>query len=170
MDLRIYGAILIIAGCGSLGMMIAAAYRRRERSLRQFMECLKYMECDLKYRLTPLPELCRCTAAQSSGSIRQFFSRLVEELEDQISPDVECCVKAALAKVNDLPEMTRDVMLLLGKTLGRFDAEGQLKSLEAAISECERKLEVLSCNQDMKIRNYRTLGLCAGAALAILFV
>lgn len=170
MRLQVFGAILIIAGCGSLGVIIASSYKHQERILRQFIGALMYMECDLQYRLTPLPELCRCTAAQCTGNLQQFFKALVKELEDQISPDVDCCVKAALQRTGEIPELTREAILLMGKTLGRFDAEGQLRSLTAVRQECNRKLNLLEDSKESRLRNYRTLGLCSGAALVILFI
>jgi len=48
--------------------------------------------------------------------------------------------------------------------------EGQLKGLESVRQECRRQVETLSYNRDARLRSYQTLGLCAGAALAILFV
>lgn len=170
MDLKIFGAILIIVGCGGVGIMIAAAHVREERLLRQLISALDYMECELQYRLTPLPELCRSTAAQSNGLMQSLFLTLAAELEDQISPDVERCVTAALSKVRDMPAATKDAFEHLGHTLGRFDLEGQVKGLEHARQDCRRKLSGLEKNRDTRLRSYQTLGLCAGAALVILFI
>ena len=69
-----------------------------------------------------------------------------------------------------MPDTLKSIILHFGKTLGRFDIEGQVQSLEYSIEECNRKLAEMDCNKEMKLRNYKTLGLCAGAALAILFV
>ena len=61
-------------------------------------------------------------------------------------------------------------MLLLGKSIGRFDMDGQIKGLEAVRQDCRRRLDELSKDRDTRLRSYQTLGLCAGAALAILFI
>lgn len=79
-------------------------------------------------------------------------------------------MSAALERVGKLPTLTREELLLLGRTIGRFDMEGQLKGLESVRQECRRQVETLSYNRDTRLRSYQTLGLCAGAALAILFV
>jgi hypothetical protein len=57
---------------------------------------------------------------------------------------------------------------LLGETLGRFDLQGQLRGLEAVKKNAEFELEQLRSNQDVRLRNYRTFSICAGAALVIL--
>lgn len=170
MTIKLIGALLVIAGCGWVGFRIAAAQRREEKTLRQLIAVLDYMECELQYRLTPLPTLCRQAAAECSGTLCQAFLTLAIELEDQIAPDVELCVRAALNKTSDMPRLTRDALDLLGRSLGRFDIEGQLVGLEGVRQECRRNLEGLTQNRDVRLRSYQTLGLCAGAALVILFI
>ena len=170
MSIRILGAILVILGCGSFGFLIAAAHRREERVLQQLLSALDYMQCELQYRLTPLPDLCRQTAANHYGIIKTAFHSLATELEDQISPDVERCMNAVLGKLKDVPKLTREALVLLGGSLGRFDLDGQLNGLEAARQTCRRGLEELRRDKPVRLRSYQTLGLCAGAALAILFI
>lgn len=170
MTLKIIGALMIITACGGYGFLAAFSHRREERVLRQFIYCLDFMECELQYRLTPLPELCRQTAREASGPVKSLFSDLAMEMEDQISPDVMQCVSASLAKVPDMPGLTRKGVMLLGRTLGRFNIDGQLSGLEGTRAECSRMLEQLTHNQTQRLRSYQTLGLCAGAALAILLI
>lgn len=164
------GAILVIASCAGTGFSMAAAYCREEQSLRQLLGSLDYMECELQYRMTPLPDLCRQAGKECSGTISRIFTLLARELDGQISPDVQCCMAAALAMQKNIPQYTQEALELLGKSLGRFDLEGQLSSLESVRAFCRRELSNLSDNKENRIRSYQTLGLCAGAALAILFV
>lgn len=170
MTLKLLGAILVIAGCGGFGFLIAAAHRKEVKTMRQLISALDYMECELQYRLTPLPELCRKAAAVSSGSVKNAFCELAEELDGQISPDVAKCMDSTLLKVKDIPKLAREGLTRLGDSLGHFDVEGQLKGLEAVRNECRYNLEAYSKNQDVRLRSYQTLGLCAGAAMAILFI
>lgn len=170
MILKLMGTVFVIAGCGGIGFRIAANHRQEEKNLRQLISILDYMECELQYRLTPLPELCRQAAKEFPGAPGKVFLELALEMEAQISPDVELCMTASLEKKQRLSTLARDEMLLLGKSIGRFDLEGQLKGLEAVRQDCRRRLDTLSLNRDTRLRSYQTLGLCAGAALAILFV
>lgn len=168
--LKWIGAMFIILGCGSVGFAMSVAYRREESNLSQLISALDFMQCELQYRLTPLPDLCRLTASQCRGALRTVFVTLACELEDQISPDVFHCMNAALAKVKNLPIRTEEALRILGRTLGRFDLDGQLLGLENARHNCRTMLEKLNENRDVRLRSYQTLSLCAGAALAILFL
>lgn len=170
MILKLVGAILVIVGCGGVGFRIAANHRREEAILRQLIGILDYMECELQYRLTPLPELCRQATKEFTGSLGKVFWELYVEIEAQISADMEICMTSAIERVGKIPPSAKEELLLLGKTVGRFDIEGQLKGLEFVRQDCRRKLDALTYNRDTRLRSYQTLGLCAGAALAILFV
>jgi len=170
MNIKIMGAIMVISGCGYVGFRMAANHVREETSLRKLLSVLDYMECELQYRYTPLPELCRQAAMQLRGQIQKLFLRLTQELEDQISPDVDRCMQVTLEAFNDTPKYTRQVLAGLGRSLGRFDMEGQLKGLDNIRQECRRILDSLVKDKETRIRSYQTLGLCAGAALAILFL
>lgn len=170
MSIQLIGAVLVICGCGGVGFYMAVNHRRDEVVLRQLSAALDYMECELQYRMTPLPELVRSTSRQATGAVGKFLLCLAEELEAQISPDASSCVRAAISKVKELPEICRPCLRQFGKSLGSFDLPGQLKGLEAVRAMCRLELKRLCRNQDQRLRSYQTLGLCAGAALAILFL
>lgn len=164
------GAVLIIVACGGFGFSLSFSHKKEESALRQLIGALDFMECELQYRLTPLPDLCRQAGLQASGDIRAVFLKLADELECQIAPDVSSCMHAALAVCGELPKHTSNSLFQLGNSLGRFDLQGQIKGLESVRADCRRTLEALSTNRDSRLRSYQTLGICAGAALAILFI
>lgn len=165
-----FGALLIIAGCGGFGFSLAAAHRREENTLRQMISAVNYMACELQYRLTPLPELCRGAGRQCSGLVGTVLTALAGELENQVSPDAGSCMEAALFSAGNLPPSTRENLRTLGQSLGRFDLQGQLNGLEGVREGCKQALAMLENNRDSRLRSYQTLGLCAGAALAILLM
>lgn len=167
---KLIGGILVICGCGGVGFSIAAASRREEAALRQLIGALDLMECELQYHLTPLPELCRQAGRESKGVVQKILTCLAQELECQIAPDVSSCMHAALLCCPEAPNRVRQAFEIMGTSLGRFDMDGEVRGLETVRGFCRRELEGLSQNRDSRLRSYETLGLCAGAALAILFV
>ena len=170
MNFKWIGAILVIVGCGGMGFTMAAAYKREEWMLRCLINALDYMTCELQFRLTPLPSLCRQAGRECRSPVGKVLTDLASELENQIAPDADSCMYAALSRTDGLPKETKGALRMLGTSLGRFDLQGQLQGLEQVRSHCRRVLESLSQNRDQRIRSYQTLGVCAGAALAILFV
>lgn len=170
MILKLIGGILILGGCAGFGIAICVTHRRTVRYLQQLIAAINYMECELQYRLTPLPELCSKASAIGSGCIQSFFTVLEHELKSQIRPDPQSCVRIALKKVTDMPSCIVSQIELLGVTLGHFGIEGQLEGFQEVRSSCEQTLSKLTENQDTRLRSYQTLAVCAGAGLIILFM
>ncbi len=165
------GAIFVVAGCGGFGFSLAASHRREIQLLRHLNICIQYMQSELKYRLTPLPDLCKQAGKECGGVLKAVFCDLSRELEQQISPDVSGCMSNVVRNHRDqLPGSLRKLLFRLGKSLGRFDLAGQIRGLESVNAACLEELAVLNQNRDIRFRNYQTLGLCAGIALVILFL
>lgn len=168
MNQKLIGAILVVTACSAVGFGKASAYRREEKLLRQLIECIEGMLRELQYRISSLPELCRAVGQDTGGEVGGVFLRLASELDRQIAPDVALCMKAALEQAESLPKSVHTYFLQLGASLGRFDLQGQLQSLESVCQECREALDKLNTDKDARLRGYQTLGLCAGFALAIL--
>lgn len=170
MPIRYIGAVLVFLSSGAFGFVLAANCRKEERCLSELVRLLENMQSELEYRLTPLPQICSHLADDASGVLKKVFSKLSRELEDQIAPDATTCMQAAVTAVRELPTAAKDMLLQLGNSLGRYDLDGQLREIAAIKQQCDTKLAHMRDNQDVRLRSYQTLGLCAGAGLAILFL
>ena len=170
MNYKLIGAMCVILACGGVGFMMATQYVMQIRALADTIAVINYMESEIQYRCTPLPALCRQAAAQVSGRLHLVFAGLADELEAQVAPNVELCMISVLDKLNITCESIREILLRLSYNLGNFDMVGQLKALENARNLCREDLKQLQQGKRERIRSYQTLGLCAGAAIAILLV
>lgn len=170
MGYELFGAVLIVGGCGGFGVCLGASARREVRELEGLLRALDLMENQLQYRLTPLPELCRMAGKEACGTVGRVFDRLARELDQQTAPEVAGCMKAALREERSLSPDLGKALTALGRDLGRFDLPGQLRGLERARARCGKHLEEVENCRVARLREYRTLGLCAGAALAILLL
>ena len=170
MEMKWIGALLIVIGCGGFGFAAASVHNREIHSIRQLLAAIEYMECELQYNLPSLPVLCRQASHVCIGELRKLFAVFADELENQISADAPSCMLAAMEKCCDLPPQTKACILQFGQSIGVFDLQGQLRSLAYTRQMCENKLNHLENNKEVRLRSYRTLGLCAGAALAILLL
>lgn len=170
MGIKLFGAVLIIAGCAGCGLKLAASHRRTAKALRDLISVLEYMASELEYKLTPLPALCMDTQAIAGGHIGQALGRLGQILQVQLYPNVPDAMAAAVKDTPGLPPLAAEQLLSLGRTLGRFDLSGQLRGLNSCRKECCHLLEELEHNQAQRLRSYQTLSFCAGVALAILLI
>ena len=170
MTWKLIGAVLVIVGCGGFGFLIAAGVKREERHLRELLEAMEFMTSELKYRMTSLPDLIYKASTYTSGVLWQVFSALDRELTTQIAPNAEACLKAAMEKTEGVPVLTGKVLRMLGRSLGKFDLAGQISGINFVKEACRENLERLAKDRKERLRSYRTLGVCAGIALAILLL
>lgn len=170
MILRIYGAVFIVLGCGGISL-IAANYIKHEISMiKQFISALEYMVCDLQFRHTPLSELFRKASDICNGTLKKLFAEVAAYMELQQYPDATECMKVTISHYTGLPKRMRCELEHLSQSLGIFDLQGQIDSLEAVKGESLWLLKQYSQNLDVRLRSYRALGICLGAAIAILLI
>ena len=169
MTVKLIGAAMIVFGCGGFGFSMAAAHIREEAALSQLIRALEWMELELAANLTPLPELCRGAAAISTGSVRQFLQAFVQTLDSHTCSDPGQSPEQILSELPTGPVLSAHLKELEA-LLGRFDLPGQLQGLRSLRQRSELSLKEFTNNRQNRLRSYQTLGLCAGAALAILFL
>lgn len=170
MIIRIIGASFILLGCGSFGVMICANVKNEIKLLQNFLHAMEYMECELRYRMTPLPDLCRNTTMVTKGPVSRIFESLGKMLELQVSARVSACMTATLKKHHMIPDNIMKLFEDLGDRLGVFDLDGQLRALSSLRKEAEDLLIRCREGQENRIRSYKTISLCAGAAIIILLI
>lgn len=149
---------------------MAVNYKKEVRALYSLIGALEYIRSELSYRMTPLPDLFYKVSEVTDGCVGKIFRELSGEMERQISPNAACCMEVLLQRRRDIPAQAVQALKELGRSLGKFDLEGQVRELSAVRERCVRQLEKLSDQKEDRIRQYQTLGLCAGAALSILLI
>lgn len=165
--IRIFGAGLIVLGCGGWGFYMAKCCKKEKSQLARLLDMLLAMKNELSCRHTPLPQIFY----QLSGSdeLGRIMAAMAEELEKSTSMDASFCMEAVLQK-HEISKDCKELLSRLGNSLGSFDLEGQLRQLDAVIQEGQRRLQTHTDELQKRVKNYQTLGLCAGAALAILLL
>lgn len=168
--IRWVGIICVIGACGACGFSMAGDYLSLERCLRQLKNALELMLCQMEYRMTSLAELCDILASACTGPVGQVFRDLGQELNAGNVPNASTCMAYALAKNNQLPEACGVLLKQVGNHLGQLDLESQLRGLTLTKEQTSQQLDKVMAERAGRIRSYRALGLCGGAALTILLL
>ena len=169
MTIQWAGALMVIVGCGTVGFSMAARYARDVSILQQLCGILNEMEWELQYHLTPLPDLCRLSASNASGVIRDVLIHLGRDLSLREHSDVKSTMESVLLRCN-VPRRIQRHLINLGASLGRYDLHGQIRGLRSVKSLCRKELNDLEKERYERVRGYQTLALCAGAAIAIILI
>ena len=170
MSYKWIGAILIVGSCGGFGISLAVHQKNEEKLLCQLRAILDEMLRELPFRLTPLPELVRHGAVGRKGILPEVLLELAEQLDRQVLPDATSCMNAALEGMELPYPRVQNQLDRMGQSLGRFDLSGQLQGLSAVKDSVNEELRQLREGRDIRLRSYRCLCLCAGAALVILLL
>ena len=59
MTIRITGAVFLVIGCWSVGYLMTYNHKKSVQALSQLINAFEYMEYELIYRNTPLPDVLK---------------------------------------------------------------------------------------------------------------
>ena len=164
------GGLLVILACGGCGLMMAANDRVQERQLQQIKRVLEWIGCELSSRMWPIPVLFRQVAQMTGGTLSRILTDFAEELDRNAAPDAYSCMETVLDRYPGLHESGRQLLSELGRSLGRFDLEAQLREVVHLQQQAEQMLQEHGAGRDERRRCYQTLGLCVGAGLVIVLL
>lgn len=170
MHIKWIGSLLIVAAFGGFGISLCSRFRGERQLLQGMVTMLSFLECQLRYQLTPLPELCRQAGHISGGLLEEIMLNFSRELDWQTAPDPDSCMKEAIRKSRSIPLRAKGLLYRMGSSLGRFDLPGQLQAFEQLRLMSEQELKQLSETLEPRIKTCRTVSLCAGAVVALLLV
>lgn len=169
--MRGLGALMIIAGCVSIGGMTLRERRERVETLYALCAALRTMRAELITRLAPLPEVFHTLAENGAGAAGEFFAALYADMDS-----LGECGLAAIWQGACL----RALCILRGDEVAAISALGaqlSLGSAEAAaeaVEACEGVLHAAYLREKERLPQARRLCIgvaaAAGAMLVILLI
>lgn len=167
---RILGGLLLILGSIKIGCILIGKYRKEVQMLQQIDRMISNICCDLQFRMAPLPQLIRTETGVLHPQLKKLYLSFAEELEAQISPNALCCLDKAFIHHPDVPDNVKSIIIEMGRAFGRFDLDGQIKSLAAVKIDCERALDKLLQREAGYMKCCKAYSLCAGVLLALILL
>lgn len=169
--LRGMGILLLLGGCFYIGRAQVRAINRRINALGSILHALEIIEQELVFHLSTMEELFEIAALRSSEPASGFLHMCGKELKkDYGKPLSEIWRAAAFGKLTDLKKNEMDCLLALGTVLGRYDGEGQSKSIENARLILAQSMSTAVQERQSQGKMYNVLGATAGAFLVILLL
>lgn len=169
--LKAAGAVCVLLGAAVLGRLAVGRLKERAGTLGQLIDALGYLEEELSFRLSPLPELLECLARQHTGPAGRFFAGCLEAMRASPQEGLRTSWQwAAETYLGILRAEERDVLLPLGNTLGRYDSEGQRQAIRQALARLEQLRTQAEEERGRLGKLYSTVSLAAGALVVIVFM
>lgn len=128
--LKLLGALCVMTGALGCGSGAVGGLRRRAQALEELHASLVWLEEELTFRMAPLPQLLERLGGDRPGEVGCFFQETAKGLEED--PEGGLYQSWRQAMVRRLPMLRpeeRQVLLEVGQTLGRYDAQTQRQAL-----------------------------------------
>ncbi|MBR2499515.1 MAG: stage III sporulation protein AB [Clostridia bacterium] len=166
--IKILGIILIFIACYGFAQKRITKSRKKSSQLSSLISGLKEIADKISFLGEPLYEIIS-SVNQHNNNI--FFSEILSILSDDKKVSMETAWKEALeSKEIALSEDAKEVLLLLGKTIGRQTAQKE----EENIGFCIEKLSSILAEEEQLLKKntkmIQSLGIVSGLAIVILFV
>lgn len=170
--MKIVGILFVVLSSLSVGLRYAHMVQQRCTTIGQIILALRLLKSELSVHGTPLPEAFGLLAAATSGSTAAYFSSAAKEMNHSrwISPQES--LRTAEIHLKEFGPKDPSIRILrdVSSGIGKLDMDSQLNALDNAISRFEILRHSAEQDRSVRCRTYRTLGLCAGIALAILLI
>lgn len=169
--IRCVGFIFIIIGATATGFGIAFSVQRQCIFYRQLIGVLEFMKAEIEFRLTPLGEIYAQIGEGEAHFLRGIFLKMkAAQLQSPGRPAGVTMRRILQNCGTNIPKEGKCILMELFDVLGRQDVMAQIRALDYAEKRTQMALETIEKEKTNRCRTYRTIGICAGLALAVILV
>lgn len=167
--MKAIGLCLVVAAGLLCGLFAALHLKQRVKTLTLTVELLTFLQSRIRYTAAPLSALLCEAAAQERFAALLFLQQTAALLtQGQTVPQAWQNGVRSRERQDGLTSEDQTLLLHIGDDLGRTDTSGQTAHLALYYQQLEQTLVTARDTAKTKGTLYRTLGLCAGAAAALL--
>ena len=166
--MKLFGIVFVIFSAGTVGFQMASSLRKSCDDYRALLDSLQLMQHEIEVCRTPLPQVFALMAASSEGALEDIYSEAAHAMSRNCWISPYDAMKSVLQ--NGEWSQYGEVLLPLCRKLGKYDLDAQLSGIHQAQTQTERMLLEMEKERTVKSKAYRTLGICAGLAAAILLI
>lgn len=167
----VLASLMLILGCGSLGLYLAARIKKRPVELRDCLTALTLLDTEIIWGGTPLPEAFALLKQRTEGAWKGFFAELERRVQEGESANsawsqtIQTEAKKFCLKPEDW-----QVIQNVGKGLGRSDRQEQHKQIELVKQQIRDVQEQALVWSDKQAKMWSYLGFLCGIAGVIFLI
>lgn len=170
---RIFGLILILAGCTGLGMWYSMQFRLRIYNLKQMCHILSMLESQVRFGRSTMGECCAQIARRVSDPFQSSLQEIAQEMKKNAG--------SSLGQVSGISFERHLKKLVVSKRekeefIACFGNEGyeedgmQIQSILRGKQELEKAMQELDKTLTSRCRLAISLGTMSGLLLVVLFL
>ena len=160
--------ILILLICTYLGLNKSKAFYKREVELKKLKNALNIFKTKINYTYETIGEIFKEISKLEYYDEDNIFKKSIELLDkDGLGMAWD---KAVMQCKNHINEEDKEILKMLGKTLGKTDKEGQISEIELVSQFLNKQILVAEEVRNRNEKMYKTLGVTIGLTLVIIFI
>lgn len=167
-----FGICICIVGiCTMLGIKKAKKYETRERIISEFITVFKYIENDIKYMLTSLPDALEKVRHTLNTDVKEVLGAIsVGMLSESTSENVNKKICEEINNIYEINSYDKEIIYQGFSSLGKSDIDSQISIINNTVVNLLNQLSEASEEKVKNFKLYRTLGTAVGLMLAIVFI
>ncbi len=173
MLLKVVGVTFIVVASGMFGLTLSKDYETRIVNLKQFRKMLVLLSGEIKYNNSGIRESIMAVSERVENVTGQFLKTTLDFFTKENSSLKEAWYAGTekFLKTNTKLSVKELAYIKeLGVNLGITDRETQINNILNCIQSIDMSIEELSENRTEKCKMYKTLGVMAGAFLAVMLI
>lgn len=173
MLLKFVGIVFVMSACAMFGFSMSNDYMTRLKNLEQFKKLLLLLQGEIKHNNSGINEAVKRVAEKTDNVMREFLKYVSEVFEQEQLTMREAWdrgVSDVLKKRTLLDEKDLLTIKEVGINLGVTDRETQIHNIHTCMDVIDMTMNELNVTRGEKCRLYRTLGVMAGAFMAIVLI
>ena len=131
--LKVAGAFLLVLGTTALGIYKAGQYNSRLNNLYEIKKAFLYIQGEIRYMNTPMPETLEGAARAVTGVCRRFFSEVASRLCAGAGTDLQQVwerVADSELPTELIEREAREALRDMGGQLGCLDLRAQERAID----------------------------------------
>ena len=169
MMIRMLGAALTLLSGMIFAVNVTKEHREKEDCFEELLMILEHFVWELQTNQPPLAICCQIASQCGMGQRGKLFSALAQYLAPGGEASPSECMERALQE-HPIPSAVRERLTQLADTLGRYDLCAQISGIQAVQELCRRDQQALALERSKTVKSCQALGICTGAAVAILLL
>lgn len=173
MVIKTAGALLLLIGTTAFGVYKGCLYNNRLDNLYEVKKAFLYIQGEIRYMNTPIPETLESAARQINGCCRQFFSRVAKELNEGKGVELKQVWETNISREIHGELLEREAVEALremGGQLGCLDMQAQEKAIDYFLKKWDDLIEKRRKEKAEKLKLYYVCGIMGGLLMVIIIV
>lgn len=170
---KITGILIILLGTTALGVYKSGQYVRRLNNLYEVKKAFFYIQGEVRYMNTPMPETLEAAAGHVKEPFRCFFYDMARKLEQKNGRDFKGIWDETVSKNisgDMLEKEAREEFFEVGSQLGCLDLKAQEKAIDYFLEKWEFIIQRRRKEKNNRLKLYYVCGIVSGLLTVMILI